>query len=169
MNNNLCLRCNKKLVPIGNARINGKDHNDWNNRKYHKKCWKDSDDGDMQPGGEILPKNNIIESDNINIDFTFDELMEQLRVDEKNYVNDNTCVICKSRCTERSQFERYFMVQGYFIEHKIIPPDLSDCPVIGLYVCDECEDKYSDNLGSDPKFILKDDVFLGDVIARMND
>lgn len=34
-----CEYCNKKLVPIGNARKNGKYHNDWNTRKYHKKCW----------------------------------------------------------------------------------------------------------------------------------
>jgi hypothetical protein len=34
-----CEFCNKKLVPIGKARKNGKFHNDWYSRKYHKKCW----------------------------------------------------------------------------------------------------------------------------------
>lgn len=34
-----CEYCRKKLVPIGNARKNGKLHRDWNTRKYHKKCW----------------------------------------------------------------------------------------------------------------------------------
>lgn len=36
-----CHKCFKKLVPIGRSRKNGKHtHDDWNNRKYHKKCWK---------------------------------------------------------------------------------------------------------------------------------
>ena len=35
-----CSHCNKKLVPIGKSRKNGKSHNDWPSRKYHKKCWK---------------------------------------------------------------------------------------------------------------------------------
>jgi hypothetical protein len=34
-----CYRCYRKLVPIGTARKNGKGHDDWDNRKYHKKCW----------------------------------------------------------------------------------------------------------------------------------
>lgn len=34
-----CEFCNKKIVPIGNSRKNGKNHSDWYNRKYHKKCW----------------------------------------------------------------------------------------------------------------------------------
>lgn len=34
-----CKHCNKKLVPIGNARKNGKCHSDWASREYHKKCW----------------------------------------------------------------------------------------------------------------------------------
>jgi hypothetical protein len=36
-----CLYCNNKLVPIGNSRINGKDHIDWNTRKLHKKCYRE--------------------------------------------------------------------------------------------------------------------------------
>ncbi len=36
---NICKHCNKTLVPIGNARSNGKSHNDWAKREYHKKCW----------------------------------------------------------------------------------------------------------------------------------
>ena len=36
-----CVMCNKKLVLIGTSRKNGvKHHKDWNNRKYHKQCWK---------------------------------------------------------------------------------------------------------------------------------
>lgn len=35
-----CLLCKKKLVPIGTSRVNGKlSHSDWDNHKYHKKCW----------------------------------------------------------------------------------------------------------------------------------
>lgn len=44
--NKLCLFCGKKLVPIGNARQNGKFHNDWDSRKLHKKCWKELRDRD---------------------------------------------------------------------------------------------------------------------------
>lgn len=36
----MCLHCGKKLVPIGRSRANGKDHDDWDEREYHKKCWK---------------------------------------------------------------------------------------------------------------------------------
>lgn len=35
-----CLRCKRKLVPIGSARKNGANHKDWNTRKYHKGCYK---------------------------------------------------------------------------------------------------------------------------------
>lgn len=35
----LCEHCGKKLVAIGNRRKNGKSHDDWDSRKYHKKCW----------------------------------------------------------------------------------------------------------------------------------
>ena len=34
-----CQRCGKRLVPLGNSRENGRDHNDWPTRKYRKKCW----------------------------------------------------------------------------------------------------------------------------------
>jgi hypothetical protein len=34
-----CQLCGKSLVPIGLARKNGKTHQDWNSREYHKKCW----------------------------------------------------------------------------------------------------------------------------------
>jgi hypothetical protein len=36
-----CQLCNKGLPTIGNMRMNGKDHNDWDGRQYHKKCWKE--------------------------------------------------------------------------------------------------------------------------------
>lgn len=34
-----CLHCGKALCPIGTSRKNGKAHDDWATRKYHKKCW----------------------------------------------------------------------------------------------------------------------------------
>ena len=40
---NLCRVCFHPLVPIGNARANGKPHADWYNRCYHKQCWQDLD------------------------------------------------------------------------------------------------------------------------------
>jgi hypothetical protein len=43
-NKRICLICNKSLVKIGTARINGKlTHGDWKNRKYHKKCMNNHD------------------------------------------------------------------------------------------------------------------------------
>jgi len=38
--NKKCVRCGKKLIPIGEAKINGSYHKDWATRKYHKKCYK---------------------------------------------------------------------------------------------------------------------------------
>jgi len=36
-----CEYCKKKIVVIGDRRKNGKSQiYDWNNRKYHKKCYK---------------------------------------------------------------------------------------------------------------------------------
>lgn len=37
----VCLACGRHLVPVGRSRMNGKDHNDWEGRQYHKKCWKE--------------------------------------------------------------------------------------------------------------------------------
>lgn len=34
-----CLRCGRKLVPVGYARANGASHNDWDSRQFHKCCW----------------------------------------------------------------------------------------------------------------------------------
>lgn len=34
-----CEMCKKSLVPIGTSRKGGKCHNDWSDRKLHKKCW----------------------------------------------------------------------------------------------------------------------------------
>ena len=36
-----CLHCFKRLVPIGFSRGNGKNHDDWDTRFLHKKCWKE--------------------------------------------------------------------------------------------------------------------------------
>lgn len=36
---NHCHLCKRKLVSIGHARVNGRDHPDWDSRQYHKKCW----------------------------------------------------------------------------------------------------------------------------------
>ena len=35
-----CRRCDKKLVPIGQSRKNRAAHQDWDTRRYHKRCWK---------------------------------------------------------------------------------------------------------------------------------
>ena len=34
-----CVWCQKPLTKIGNARANGKSHDDWPGRNTHKKCW----------------------------------------------------------------------------------------------------------------------------------
>ena len=37
----VCVYCRKPKVPIGTSRVGGKqNHIDWDNRLYHKKCWK---------------------------------------------------------------------------------------------------------------------------------
>ena len=40
-NTNNCTHCGGKLVAFGNARSNGKNHDDWTGRTLHKKCWKE--------------------------------------------------------------------------------------------------------------------------------
>lgn len=40
-NANNCTHCGGKLVAIGTARSNGKNHDDWTGRTLHKKCWKE--------------------------------------------------------------------------------------------------------------------------------
>ena len=40
MINRVCVYCEKPLVAIGINRLNGKTtYSDWQNRKYHKKCY----------------------------------------------------------------------------------------------------------------------------------
>lgn len=34
-----CIACDEPIKSFGTARKNGKDHNDWNTRLLHKKCW----------------------------------------------------------------------------------------------------------------------------------
>jgi len=34
-----CKHCLKSIVAIGDGRKNGKNHNEWKSRKYHKKCY----------------------------------------------------------------------------------------------------------------------------------
>jgi hypothetical protein len=34
-----CKHCGKSLVAVGRRRANGKAHEDWESRQYHKKCW----------------------------------------------------------------------------------------------------------------------------------
>ncbi len=41
MGQRCCLHCGRKLVPVGSSRTNGANHNDWTDRKYHKKCWRE--------------------------------------------------------------------------------------------------------------------------------
>ena len=38
--NKTCTFCDKPLKAIGIARKNGKNHNDWEGRELHKKCYK---------------------------------------------------------------------------------------------------------------------------------
>jgi len=35
-----CKYCNKPLRAFGKERKNGKSHDDWETREYHKKCFK---------------------------------------------------------------------------------------------------------------------------------
>jgi hypothetical protein len=36
-----CLACGNSLVPIGSDRVGGADHDDWDERMYHKTCWRE--------------------------------------------------------------------------------------------------------------------------------
>lgn len=38
---NRCWHCGSALVPVGGARANGADHEDWDSRHLHKKCWRE--------------------------------------------------------------------------------------------------------------------------------
>ena len=38
-----CVWCNKALQPIGNARLFGAKHTDWQERNTHKKCWVENE------------------------------------------------------------------------------------------------------------------------------
>lgn len=38
-----CIWCQKPLTKIGNARANGKSHDDWPGRNTHKKCWLENE------------------------------------------------------------------------------------------------------------------------------
>ena len=46
----LCLECFRPLVPVGSSRRNGAWHNDWDGRRFHKRCWSqivnDESEGD---------------------------------------------------------------------------------------------------------------------------
>ena len=41
MPNKKCLHCNRAMVAIGDKRANGGMTNEWETRKYHKKCFKE--------------------------------------------------------------------------------------------------------------------------------
>ena len=47
-NERLCHICGKPLVPIGNARSNGRPHDDWRRRTLHKRCWRSVMDSDSE-------------------------------------------------------------------------------------------------------------------------
>ena len=38
-NKRLCFECFRPLVPVGTARANGAWHDDWETRRFHKRCW----------------------------------------------------------------------------------------------------------------------------------
>lgn len=40
LNNKYCQYCYKVKQPIGSSRLNGADHDDWEDRKFHKACYK---------------------------------------------------------------------------------------------------------------------------------
>jgi hypothetical protein len=40
-NNKICLHCGIKMPVIGSNRTNGADHDDWETRMFHKKCFKE--------------------------------------------------------------------------------------------------------------------------------
>lgn len=35
-----CLRCGGRLTPVGSRRVGGANHEDWDEREFHKGCWK---------------------------------------------------------------------------------------------------------------------------------
>jgi|LakMenEpi03Aug12_release.lakeMendotaPanAssembly.Ray.scaffolds.fasta_scaffold12371_4 hypothetical protein len=39
MSKRICEYCNKTLPAVGLSRKNGKSHDDWSTRKFHKKCY----------------------------------------------------------------------------------------------------------------------------------
>jgi len=39
MSKRICEYCNKTLPTVGLSRKNGKSHDDWSTRKFHKKCY----------------------------------------------------------------------------------------------------------------------------------
>lgn len=41
MMNGFCWHCCTRLAPIGSARLNGADHEDWQGRLLHKKCFRE--------------------------------------------------------------------------------------------------------------------------------
>ena len=46
LDSRLCLECFRPLVPIGTSRANGAWHNDWESRRYHKRCWSRIDESE---------------------------------------------------------------------------------------------------------------------------
>ena len=48
----LCLECFRPLVPIGTSRRNGAWHDDWNTRRFHKRCWSQIEASDESDSDE---------------------------------------------------------------------------------------------------------------------
>ena len=42
-----CWSCGSKLVPVGEARMNGACHSDWEVRYLHKTCWRQLNEEDL--------------------------------------------------------------------------------------------------------------------------
>ena len=38
-NERLCFECFRPLVPVGTSRADGAWHDDWETRRFHKRCW----------------------------------------------------------------------------------------------------------------------------------
>lgn len=66
-----CSKCDKALKTIGNSRKNGKSHDDWKERQFHKKCWK-----------ELKDHQNLIMFNNY---FSDEEILKQLQDFKKRY------------------------------------------------------------------------------------
>ena len=96
-----CLSCNKPLRSIGLNRKNGRlfvsgenNNEDWKNRKYHKKCWKEKQNSIMY---DFIRKENELkrlEEENELLRNTFArlEIKKENKKDEDKFENDKITI-----------------------------------------------------------------------------